>query len=101
MKTKAPEELKEEVRHRVARHASGPLNQNTMNEHVLHWEEVRVIQEFLKQHQNLLIRKANKGNSTVIIKKTEYWEKLLTILKDVTTNEKRKTDPITSLFVHS
>lgn len=46
-----------------------------------------------KNKDNILVLKADKGNTTVIINRTEYLEKSQNILRDETTYKKLKKDP--------
>lgn len=48
---------------------------------------------FFKQHNNLIICKADKGNTTVILNETEYHLKANSMLSDSLTYRKLTTDP--------
>ena len=52
---------------------------------------------FLKENQNLLVTKADKGNKTVIISAEEYHDKMMELLNDASTYSKLKTDPSTRI----
>lgn len=55
--------------------------------------EFECAKEFLKKHQNLLVNKADKGNVTVVMNRSEYESKCQDILNDSTTYEMIKKDP--------
>ena len=54
--------------------------------------ETKALKE-LHNDQNLVISKADKGNTTVVMDKTDYEKRLLTMLKDNTTYQQLQKDP--------
>lgn len=48
---------------------------------------------FLKDHEEIIVTKADKGNSTVLINHNEYKQKMLGLLNDETTYKKSNKDP--------
>ena len=55
-------------------------------------EETKALKE-LRNDQNLAISKADKGNTTVVMDKTDYDKRLLTMLEDNTTYQQLQRDP--------
>ena len=55
-------------------------------------EETKALKE-LRNDQNLVISKAEKGNTTVVMDKTDYDKRLLTMLEDNTTYQRLQNDP--------
>ena len=55
-------------------------------------EETKALKE-LRNDQNLVISKADKGNTTVVMDKTDYDKRLLTMLEDNTTYQQLQKDP--------
>ncbi|XP_062701697.1 uncharacterized protein LOC134285243 [Aedes albopictus] len=60
-------------------------------------EAERETRSFLKQHPNLYVLKADKGNKTVIMHKQDYVARMDQLLADTNTYEKTQRDP-TSAF---
>ena len=58
----------------------------------LNSEETKALKE-LRNDQNLVISKADKGNTTVVMDKTDYDMRLLTMLEDNTTYQQLQKDP--------
>ena len=58
----------------------------------LNSEETKALKE-LRNNQNLVISKAGKGNTTVVLDKTDYDEWLLNMLEDNTTYQQLQKDP--------
>lgn len=54
-------------------------------------------QQFLKSHREIIIVKADKGNCSVAMLKSEYKEKMDILLSDTSTYEVLNKDPTTSL----
>lgn len=52
---------------------------------------------FLKENQQIIVTKADKGNKTIIMNKDEYENKMLVLLDDVETYKKIKKDPTENL----
>ena len=59
---------------------------------VLSSEETKALKE-LRNDQNLVISKAHKDNTTVVMDKTDYDKRLLTMLEDNTTYQQLQKDP--------
>ena len=55
-------------------------------------EETKALKE-LRNDLNLVISKADKGNTTVVMDKTDYDKRLLTILEDNTTYQQLQKNP--------
>jgi len=53
--------------------------------------------EFLKENRDLLVTIVDKGNATVIIKSSEYVQRMEDLLKDRTTYKIIKDDPTNKL----
>lgn len=53
--------------------------------------------KFLKNHSNIIIVQADKGNKTVAMYKAEYDEKMIKLLDDKTTYKTSRTDPTEKL----
>ena len=58
----------------------------------LNSEETKALKE-LRNDQNLVISKADKGKTTVVMDKTDYDERLLSMLEDNTTYQLLQKDP--------
>ena len=58
----------------------------------LNSEETKALKE-LRNDQNFVISKADKGNTTVVMDKTDYDKRLLTMLEDNTTYQQLQKDP--------
>lgn len=59
--------------------------------------QINRCKKFIKENGNLLITKADKGQTTVIIDRSDYEEKMATLLNDCTTYRKLKKDPFNSM----
>ena len=55
----------------------------------------------IRNDQNLVISKADKGNTTVVMDKIDYDKRLLTMLEDNTTYQQLQKDPTLKLSTHS
>ena len=55
-------------------------------------KETRALKE-LRNDQNLVISKADKSNTTVVMDKTDYDKRLLNMLEDNTTYQQLQKDP--------
>lgn len=58
---------------------------------------VEQTRKFLNKNPNIIITNSDKGNKTVAISKTEYNDKMKTILGDMMTYRRLKKDPTTNL----
>ncbi|KAJ8677828.1 hypothetical protein QAD02_013615 [Eretmocerus hayati] len=61
------------------------------------FNSIKKTSKFLKDNPNLLVTKADKGNSTVIISKDEYKRKMLDMLSDPKYYRKIEDNPLKSL----
>ncbi|XP_062556884.1 uncharacterized protein LOC134221714 [Armigeres subalbatus] len=86
----------DEIRAEVATAISNFINYNNQpRHHQQEWivKDVGKSKKFLKDHPNLLITKAVKGNKTVILSSDEYVEKMEEMLRDANTYETITFDP--------
>ncbi|XP_062709768.1 uncharacterized protein LOC134288566 [Aedes albopictus] len=86
----------EEIRAEVATAMSNFINYNNQpRHHQQEWiaKDVGRSRKFLKEHPNILLTKADKGNKTVILSSEEYEEKMEGMLQDAETYEKIRFDP--------
>ena len=61
-------------------------------------QDIRKSQAFLKEHPDLLITKADKGNKTVILSSEEYNTKMNELLEDENTYRPLRGDPSTKVL---
>ena len=59
--------------------------------------DIKLTKTFIKNSKDLLITKADKGNATVIIKKSAYYEKMTMLFNDEKYYEKIKKNPFATL----
>ena len=57
------------------------------------WPDIKSTHILLKDNPNILITKADKGNTTVALDKTKYVNEIKTMLSDTTTYIPLKKDP--------
>ena len=69
--------------------------QSQPRHHENYWirQDIKKSQVFLKEHSNLLITKADKGNKTVILSSEEYDSKMTELLGDENTYRTLRGDP--------
>ena len=67
-----------------------------MVRHNLHREERQALKE-LRNNKKLTILKADKGNCTVMMRRQDYEEKIMTLLGDTSTYKKIHKDPVKKL----
>lgn len=60
-------------------------------------QQLRFTVNFFKQHADIMIAKADKGNAIVIMHKADYSQKMEQLLQDETTYEVLKDDPTKSI----
>ena len=59
--------------------------------------DIKLTKTFIKNNEDLLITKADKGNATVIMKKSGYLEKMTALFNDGKYYEKVKKNPLATL----
>ncbi|KYQ49246.1 hypothetical protein ALC60_11693, partial [Trachymyrmex zeteki] len=57
-------------------------------------EGIKSLEHFVSEHQDILITRADKGNSTVIMDSKEYYTKMHKILSDKKTYTNINKDPL-------
>ncbi|XP_046435222.1 uncharacterized protein LOC124187022 [Neodiprion fabricii] len=60
-------------------------------------KNIKVTRNFFKQHEDLLVMRSDKGNSTVVMYKEEYLTEMNKLVGDRKTYEKIKRDPTSKL----
>ena len=103
--SQAAPEKKNEVRHRVAAHLQricrAPRQKMVHSTNQTLISDLQATKRFLKENDQLLVLKADKGNATVLMKKNEYKNKILQLLEDETTYKKRDKDPTSTIEAKS
>ena len=96
---KIPEEKQDEFRHKVLSLSSKYINKP---KHISDFDRliaknIKYTQEFLKDEKQLLVTKADKGNITVVLNKSDYNIKINDLLNDQSAYEKIDSNPLTQL----
>ena len=95
--TNAKPEKKDEVRLRIAGLLRGMCNGGNCQRSNPPSHSLLETKDFLEHHKNLLVLNADKTNTTVLMDRGEYKQKLLSILEDNTTYKKAQRDPTGSI----
>ncbi|XP_045460391.1 uncharacterized protein LOC123670856 [Harmonia axyridis] len=92
--TKLPTDEQNDIRMKVSQTLSSHIKniKGQKQRHNKHLTNFTKTKKFFKEHNELLITRADKGNKTVIMTNTEYEEKMSILLKDNTTYIKTKRD---------
>jgi hypothetical protein len=96
---RATEEAKTEVRQRVGvllTKMKKTKEYKPFNTYITP-KERKVAETFLKQNENVVVVKADKGNGTVLLEKEEYRKKMNEHLADLTTYKMVENDPTMSI----
>lgn len=94
---------KEQEKQEIARTQLVTTIHNYLNKLSLTTTEREIIctvdqtKKFLNKNKNILVLKADKGNCTVAMEKSEYETKMKTIVQDICTYKRLKKDPTTKL----
>lgn len=100
--TRISEEKKNAIRQKVTHHLRRTNNQDSraiQRKQCISGlqEDIIMTKNFLKEHPHLLVLKADKGNTTVIMTKSDYQARIENLLNDPTTYEPQTSDPTASL----
>lgn len=91
------EDLKVETRNKAINVITNYINtQKGKNKTIINktiFSDITSTHKFLKNHNDIIITKADKGNTTVVMYKCEYVDKALLLLNDSTTYKKLNVDP--------
>ncbi|XP_055527260.1 uncharacterized protein LOC129719869 [Wyeomyia smithii] len=86
----------DEIRGGISTAITNHINYTRQPRHgKLEWMEkdISATKQYLKEHPNLIIIKADKGNKTVIMEAEDYHMKMMELLNDEETYQKLKKDP--------
>lgn len=87
-----PQDVSNQIRHQVTNvlQKASPPQPNIS-------KEERLALKSLKNNQDIIILPADKGNTTVVMDKTDYTEKMKILIDDTSTYNKIKRDPTSGL----